>query len=114
MEKVTPEMAHYLINGAKTTSAVGHEASAAAFRALGFDCQVNRIEAKMEKDDYAVCLKLRGRLPEGAIITLDEMEAIGFDLFLISHLDILLPGYELKITQRPAGGKRVVSKKTVQ
>jgi hypothetical protein len=37
--------------------------------------------------DRAVCLKLKGRLPEGQILDLDDLEKIGYDLFLIERVD---------------------------
>lgn len=69
-------------------SAIGHEATAQALSSLlGFDVPVNRIQAVQEVRQLAVVLKLRGRLPEGRILTLDELYEIGFDLLLLERLN---------------------------
>lgn len=74
-------------------SAIGHEASAQALNVLmdlpknGQCIQVNRIPAVMEPGDIAIALKVRGRLPEGQILTIEELEGIGYDLFLIQRLN---------------------------
>lgn len=65
------------------TSALGHQGSVDAFNALfpGLNCEMNRIQATMNKGDKAICLKVRGRLPEGSILTLDQLNEVGYDLF---------------------------------
>jgi len=69
-------------------SAVGHESTAAiAATVLGIDVPVSRAAIAMSDGDIAVCLKLRGRPPEGAILTKKEVEAIGYDLVLIQAQD---------------------------
>lgn len=72
------------------TSALGHQGSADAFNALfpGLNCEANRIPAVMQPGDEAIALKVLGRLPEGAILTLTELEAIGFELYHIQNLGL--------------------------
>lgn len=67
---------------AKTvTSAIGHEATAqVASVVLGQAITVNRIAAEMVAGDEAICIKLRGRAPEGVILTREQMDEIGYDI----------------------------------
>lgn len=41
----------------------------------------------MADGDDAICIKLRGRAPEGKVLSREEVEAIGFDLVLLSAHD---------------------------
>lgn len=70
------------------TSAIGHQGSADALNAIFYnlDCAVNRIVAKMNQGDCAICIKIKGRLNEGDILTIEKMNEIGFDLFIVNRL----------------------------
>lgn len=69
------------------SSAVGHEATAQIISTvLGINCPMNRIQYKQEHGDKALIFKLRGRAPEGVILTMEEVEAIGYDFGLIERL----------------------------
>ena len=86
ISRINAEKARTVIAGG-FTSAVGHAASAAALTTiLGVDVPENRIAAVQEIGQRAVVLKMRGRIPEGKILSLDEMHEIGFDLFLLTRL----------------------------
>ena len=71
------------------TSALGHQGSADVFNILfpNLNCQVNRIQATMQPGDEAICLKVIGRLPEGQILTLEELEKLGFEFYLLSRVE---------------------------
>lgn len=74
--------------GREVISAIGHEATAQVASAiLGREVEYNRIAANMQDGDLAVCVKLRGRAPEGVILTREQIEAIGFDLVLLRAED---------------------------
>jgi hypothetical protein len=62
-------------------SAIGH-ASSAAFLSelLGLEIPVNRISIAMEPGDTALVLRLRGRLPEGRVLTAEEMAKVSYEL----------------------------------
>lgn len=85
IHRINAGMARDIMDSAtEVVSAIGHDASAAALGAiLGRPVAVNRIAAVQGVGEAAICLKLRGRLPEGQILTIEEMEAIGFDLYLM-------------------------------
>lgn len=68
-------------NGCRWLSAIGHDATAqVATSILGYDVPVSRITAAMKAGDEALCVKLRGRAPEGVILTREQMDEIGYDI----------------------------------
>jgi len=81
--RISADEAKNLVAGG-FVSAIGHDASAAALSAvLGVTVPTNRVAITMQTGDAAVVLKLAGRLPEGKVLNLAELEALGFDLYLI-------------------------------
>ena len=66
-------------------SALGHQGAADAFNACfpSLNCEVNRVPAIMHPRDEAIALKVLGRLPEGQILTKEELEKVGYDFFHI-------------------------------
>ena len=86
MELLSTEEAETVLKGA-FTSAIGHEGSAEAIHAVtGVNPGVNRIQASLQTGDRALCFKLRGRLPEGAVINAEECAKIGFDFILMTRV----------------------------
>lgn len=70
------------------TSAIGHESTAAAFsEIIGHNVPVNRIQASPKGGDIAISMKINGRLPEGQILGRDQLNEIGYTLYLISFFD---------------------------
>lgn len=71
------------------TSAVGHASTAQLLTTLlGVDVPVNRISyAQDSPREVALVFKLRERAPEGVILTLAEIEAMGYDFSVIQRLD---------------------------
>ena len=47
---------------------------------------MNRIPAVMVENDYAICLKMKGRIAEGEILTHERMLEVGFDFFIMKRL----------------------------
>jgi hypothetical protein len=75
------------VNEAKTLlpdrfiSAIGHPSSAAFLsNLLNMDIPVNRIEVTMQPGDTALVLRIRTRLPEGKVLTQQEMQRIPYEL----------------------------------
>lgn len=73
-------------------SAIGHQGSADAFNAIFKPnaeqaVAVNRIQAQMQPGDQALCLKVLGRLPEGQILSLEELEEIGFEFYHLTRVE---------------------------
>lgn len=74
--------------GIPVISAVGHESTAAILTELLYrKVEVNRIEFKQQVGDVAVVFKLRGRPPEGKILTREEIESIGYDFGLLAMVE---------------------------
>lgn len=68
-------------------SAIGHEASATFLSAvLGIRLSANRISVAMEPTDQALVLRLMSRLPEGKLLSADELAAVPFDLAWLERL----------------------------
>lgn len=69
-------------------SAVGHESTAAIMTTLlGMVVPVNRQQFAQAAGQHALVFKLRGRAPEGAVLTVEEISAIGYDWYLLSRTD---------------------------
>jgi len=82
---VTHEEASEILQG-EFISAIGHDGSAVAIHAVtGVNPGVNRIEAELAPGDRALCFKLNGRLPVGAIIDAEACNQIGFRFILMTR-----------------------------
>ncbi len=79
------------------TSAIGHQGTVDAFNTLFpmlmGEVKLNRIQATMQPGDQAIVLKVTGRLLEGVILTLEELQSIGFEFF---HVQMVM-----EITENP-------------
>ena len=61
----------------KFTSVIGHEATASVLsQLLGIQIPVNRIQIKLEHGDILIVFQLMTRLPEGKILTREELEQL--------------------------------------
>jgi hypothetical protein len=73
--------------GPTATSAVGHAATAEAMTTLlGLEIQANRITVRPRKGDTFLCFKLKQRPPEGAILDLAQLEALGFEWVFMEYI----------------------------
>lgn len=62
-------------------SAIGHESTASFLSLLtGIEIPVNRIMVDMAKGDIAIVLKLKTRLEEGKVLTMEELKDIPYEL----------------------------------
>ncbi len=92
-EPLTVEGARRLIaqsqsNGVRLRSAVGHTATASLLtRLLGVEIPVNRIAIAQQVGEQAIVFRLNSRPPEGAILSEPELEAIGYELGLLTRLE---------------------------
>lgn len=67
-------------------SAVGHESTAAILTdLLEAPIAMNRIQFAQEVGQSAIVFKLKGRAPEGVILSRDEIEAIGYEFGLLTR-----------------------------
>lgn len=69
------------------TSAIGHEGSARVLAALlGAEIAINRMAVAMQPGDRALVLRLLERLPEGAVLDASALQALPWELSLLSRL----------------------------
>ncbi len=69
-------------------SAIGHASTAEIMsKLLGVDVPVNRIQYAQEAGEQALVFKLKGRPPEGTILSIEEIEAIGNEWGLLTRFD---------------------------
>lgn len=67
------------------TSAVGHDSTAEVVTILtGVPVKMNRITIELKIGDSAIVFKLNSRPPEGAILSREELEKIGFSWGIIT------------------------------
>jgi len=68
-------------------SAIGHEASATLLtQLLAIDIPTNRITVTMQTGDQALILRLLQRLPEGVVLTEQQMMNTPYELALLTKL----------------------------
>jgi hypothetical protein len=69
-------------------SAIGHQATADLLTTLiGIEIPYNRVTIKAKPGDKLVHFVLRERIPEGRVLTLDELKLLPFDL-AISEIEV--------------------------
>ena len=69
-------------------SAVGHQSTCDILtKLLGVTIPMNRIEYKQEVGTAALIFKLKGRPEEGKILTVEEIEEIGYNFGLLIRLE---------------------------
>jgi hypothetical protein len=70
-----------------TVSTIGHDAAARAMSAImEIDVPMNRVPSVQRKGQKAICLKIRGRLPEGMLLDDAALREVGFDLFVLTRI----------------------------
>jgi len=68
----------------ETVSAIGHQATADVLsEILGETIPCNRIQVKMQPGDAALVFRLKERLPEGKILSAEELKKLDYDLGLL-------------------------------
>ncbi|RTL21319.1 MAG: DUF1874 domain-containing protein [Rhodocyclaceae bacterium] len=75
-----------VLHGPGVESYVGHAATCSAMTTiLGCPVPESRAMSAQQPGQRAIALKIRGRLPEGTVLDGDGLEAIGYDLYLITR-----------------------------
>jgi hypothetical protein len=87
LRQITVEQAKCVLAEAQyVESAVGHEATAQVMtELLGRTIGVNRRLYVSTPGSVAIVFKLKGRPPEGKVLSREEMEAYGYEIFLQIH-----------------------------
>ena len=82
------EIAQQANNFNQLVSAVGHQSTCDILtKLLGVTIPMNRIEYKQEVGTAALIFKLKGRPEEGKILTVEEIEEIGYNFGLLIRLE---------------------------
>jgi hypothetical protein len=69
------------------TSAIGHDGTAQFLTSLlGLDVPVNRVAVTMQPGDQALVLRLQTRLPEGAVLSDEQLATLPYQLGLLTRL----------------------------
>ncbi len=69
-------------------SAVGHQSTADFIKLLlGIDVPVNRVAITLQPEDKVIVLQLQGRLPEGKVLTQEEISTIPYKWFVVEVLN---------------------------
>ena len=68
-------------------SAIGHEATANYMtQILGVPIGVNRIKVAMKKGESALVFSLKERLPEGCVLSCQDLQKCSFDLGILRKI----------------------------
>jgi hypothetical protein len=78
---LTPHTARAMLHGQPWVSAIGHSATAELLaQILGQPVAVQRVSVSLQPGDSALVLRLTKRLPEGSILTTEQLAATPFEL----------------------------------
>lgn len=89
-QKVSLAYAKELVNNQKWQSAIGHESTAKIIsQLLKIECPVNRINYVQDGDEVCLVFKLNSRPSEGKILTIEEIESIGYSWYLLERKMII-------------------------
>ena len=72
--------------GIAVRSAIGHEATAELLtRLLQYPVAAQRIEVRQAVNETVLVFKLKGRVAEGRVLTLAELEEVGYEFGLLTR-----------------------------
>jgi hypothetical protein len=100
VQKTSLSYATYLA-GLKSqfTSAVGHDSTATLLSTLlGTTIPVNRIIVAPKQKDLLLCFKLKQRAPKGTILSVEELEALGYEFFLMELVSLSKRHFMAKVS----------------
>lgn len=89
-EKLSEEQFAYQVNtlsqNCPITSAIGHPATAQLVSAvLGQEIAMNRIPVRLEPGIYLFVIQVQGRLPEGKVLSLEELRSVPVTYWLVTQ-----------------------------
>jgi hypothetical protein len=84
--EIKPEEAKKLLTIDGFISAVGHESTANLLtQILGLQVYMNRIPIKLEENDILIVFQLMTRIPEGKILTEEELANLEYKFFAVRY-----------------------------
>ena len=88
VERITTDEAKQIVQSTDFVSVVGHEATAQLLtQLLGINIPANRIAVQMQKGDVGIHFVLKQRLPEGKVLSYDELKALQYELVKSTVVD---------------------------
>lgn len=89
LSDITVEKAREILADGNFISAIGHESTANIISTvLGMEVPMNRVNASFDNPgDLAVCFKLNSRPKEGSILSLEDLQEIGFSWKLLERIE---------------------------
>jgi len=83
LKKIVLTEAQEILSEVDFTSAVGHEATAKVLSELiGINISYNRITVKLKSGDMGLHFALKTRLPEGKVLTEEELKQLNYEFVL--------------------------------
>jgi len=87
VKEISPDEAESFVQAGGWQSAIGHQGTADVLTGLlGVPVPVNRVQATMDKGDQALVFKLATRLPEGVVLTANELSRLAFSFWLMTRI----------------------------
>lgn len=91
IKKISLEKAREIVRKNKFVSAIGHEGTAKVVsKLLKREIKAQRIEVKMKDEDALLAVSLGKRLPEGKVLSEQEIKDYKLEFFIIivpNHMD---------------------------
>lgn len=88
LKTISLEEAKAIVSNNEICSGIGHSATAQIMTSiLGIEIPENRVMLAQQPGQAALCFKLNGRPAKGAILGIDEIEAIGYSFKLMERLE---------------------------
>ena len=77
---------HLVREAGEVQSAIGHASTATMLsELLDYPIEQNRMEYQQQPGEAAIIFKLKSRPPEGAILTREEIEEIGYEFGILER-----------------------------
>lgn len=87
IEKISLNSAFEWVGTKKWESAIGHKGTALILsEMLRTEIPTNRVQAHMEPGSEALVFKLMNRLPEGTILSSEELKSLEFEFWIIKRI----------------------------
>jgi len=87
LEEARALVSEFQREGKSIQSAIGHQTTADLLSALlGIAVAVKRIEYRQTIEDIALIFKLKGRPPEGKVLSREELEEMGYEFGLLQRV----------------------------
>jgi hypothetical protein len=85
LDEVRREIERAKQSGYEIVSAIGHESTARLVsQLLGFEVPMNRIQVSLDYRTDLLVFQLRTRLPEGKLLSEEELKQVEYDFYLVS------------------------------